>query len=162
MTSDDEEKSAVVHYARGHDIPKEVVTPSKARSTIRTNSVDEVVPPEAGVVVEVVPEEVVPEAEVVPEPEVVGRRKNYFVSISRVDEANQQTAFLQDDNLRDKHLLRVMLLKQPWAGGYGKVTKLWEECAILCMEQKDENGKKVFDGKLCGKIIKDRFRLFLK
>ena len=172
MNSDDEEKLGVVRNARGHDIPKEVVTPSKAHSTIttnsittnansiRTNSVDEVVPQEARVVVEAVPEEVVPEVEVVPQQDFVGRRKNYFVSISRVDD--QQTAILKDDNLRDKHLLRVMLLKQPWAGGYGKVTKMWEECAVLCMEQKDENGRKVFDGKLCGKIIKDRFRLLLK
>ena len=93
---------------------------------------------------------------------VVGRRKNYFISITRKDETSQQLAFLQDDNLCDKHLLRVMLLKQPWAGGYRKVTKLWEESTDLCMEQKDDDDKKVFDGKLCGKIIKDRFKLLLK
>ena len=156
MTSYDEEKTDVGRRTRSHDIPNLVVTPSADSSTIATNSVDEVVPHGAEDMQEVVPEEEVPEAEV------VGRRKNYFVSMTRIDETNQQFVFLQDDNLRDKHLLRVMLLKQPWAGGYGKVTKLWEESADLCMEQKDEKGKKVFDGKLCGKIIKDRFRLLLK
>ena len=156
MASDDEEKTDFARRTRSHDIPNLVVTPSTDSSMITTKSVDEVVPHGAEDMQEVVSEEEVPEAEV------VGRRKKYFVSMTRIDETNQQFVFLQDDNLRNKHLLRVMLLKQPWAGGYGKVTKLWEESADLCMEQKDEKGKKVFDGKLCGKIIKERFKLLLK
>ena len=160
MTSDDEEITDVGCHTGSNDIPNLVITPSIDSSTIATNSadevVDEVVPHRAEDIHEVVPEEEVPESEV------VGRRKNYFVSITRINKTNQQLFFLQDDNLPDKHLLRVMLLKQPWAGGYGKVTKLWEESADLCMEQKDEKGKKVFDGKLCGKIIKERFKLLLK
>jgi len=91
MTSDDEKITDVGCHTGSNDIPNLVITPSIDSSSITTNSadevVDEVVPHRAEDIQEVVPEEEEAESEV------IGRRKNYFVSITRINKTNQQFFF---------------------------------------------------------------------
>ena len=89
------------------------------------------------------------------------KKRNFFLSLIRLND-KKQLVFLQNDNIRDIQLLRCLILKKPWAGRYGQVTKLWEETAEMCMEQRDSKGASVFSGNITGKVVKDRFKALLK
>ena len=71
-------------------------------------------------------------------------------------------SFLLPSNYKDIFLLRCLVVKLPWAGGYGKVTKAWEDTAEMLYEQKAPDGSRVFDEPLSAKVIKDRFKVLLK
>lgn len=89
------------------------------------------------------------------------RKTNFFLSVTK-RESNNVLSFLLPSNHRDIFLLRCLVLKVPWAGGYGKVTKAWDETAEMLRDQKAPDGSKVFDGSLSAKVIRDRFKVLLK
>ena len=89
------------------------------------------------------------------------KKPNFFVSVTKCD-SNNDLSFLKASNLKDIHLLRCLVLKVPWASGYGKITKAWDEAAKLLSEQKGCDGINVFDEPVSSKVMKERVKVLLK
>ena len=88
-------------------------------------------------------------------------KSNFFLSVSKCD-LNNQLLFLLPSNTRDVHLLRCVILKTPWAAGYGKVTKVWDETAKMLSEQKTRDGSALFDEPISAKVVKECFKVLLR
>lgn len=48
------------------------------------------------------------------------KKPNFSVSVTKCN-LNNDLSFLKASNFKDIHLLRCLVLKVPWASGYGKV-----------------------------------------
>ena len=121
MTDGEEEQSTVVNHTHRHsNVPEEVLKPAPSTVELTASAqslswLEEDVGAELG-----------------------RKKKNFFISISWVD-GNEKPIFSKDSNLCNVCLLQCLLLKQPWAAEYGQVTRLWEDTAKMCMEQRDDD-----------------------
>ena len=90
------------------------------------------------------------------------RAKNIFLPLQKTNDRGK-LLFLQNSNIKDLQLLRVLVIKLPWKAPYGQVTKAWEAVSDMCMEQRGVNDGAIFEeGSLNAKIIKDRFNNLYK
>lgn len=100
--------------------------------------------------------------EVIPPPAKKRRIKSHFVSITKVDDKGTPL-FLADTNLKDLHLLRALVLKLPWAAGFGNMEEAWNTVANTCEEQRGEGDSVIFAaGSLQGKAVRERFKVLVK
>ena len=67
--------------------------------------------------------------------------------------------FLEDDNLKDLLLVRLLLVERPYKAAYGATIKAWDDIALqLRNEKHPETGELLFGHKgIKGKAIKERF-----
>ena len=90
------------------------------------------------------------------------RDRTIFVITSHLNEKDIPL-FLSDNNTKDLHLLRVLVLKTLWDTAHGNKIKAWDKVASMCLEQKYVSRQQIYKtGSLNHKVVKDHFHVLLK